>query len=98
MTAGDSARALAGGPIHFLLASVLQYAMIIESRTAKLAAQKKPVLRSGCNLADRLQSCLLHRRPRAAYFCSTARCARILSRAEAAIPIDARRGKTSRAR
>ena len=24
MTAGDSARALAGGPIHFLLASVLQ--------------------------------------------------------------------------
>ena len=78
MTAGDSARALAAGHIRFLLASVLQDAMIIESRTAKLAAQKKPVLRSGCNLADRLQSCLLHRRPRAAYFCITARCARIL--------------------
>ena len=30
MTAGDSTRAVAGGPIHFLLASVLQDAMIIE--------------------------------------------------------------------
>ena len=40
MTAGDSARALAGGRIRFLLASVLQHAMIIDiDSTAKLAVR-----------------------------------------------------------